>query len=77
MSDPQRLLSDTSLDPAGRLLLESWQQDGPPADGRARTLAALGIVSVRQPSELRASDRLRRRRWHHCHCSSGLVLLLS
>jgi hypothetical protein len=45
MSDPQRLLSDTSLDPTGRLLLESWQQDGPPADGRARTLAALGIVS--------------------------------
>ena len=45
MSDPQRLLLDTSLDSTGRLLLESWQQDGPPVDGRARTLAALGIVS--------------------------------
>jgi hypothetical protein len=46
MSDPQRLLSDASADPMGRLLIESWQQEGPPADGRARTLAALGIVST-------------------------------
>ncbi len=45
MSDPQRLLADDSVDPTGRMLLESWQQEGPPVDGRTRTLAALGIAS--------------------------------
>jgi len=45
MSDPGHLLSDPNASDLDRLLLEAWQDERPPADGRAKTLAALGLGS--------------------------------